>query len=75
MTTTAATIEKLDSLQASDYSMVMDLIDHLSMAGPHMDDEALFMQIRERTSANPMTEDEVAEEVEAARRDLYAHSS
>ena len=31
---------------------------------------ALFMKIRERTSANPMTEDEVAEEVEAARRDF-----
>ncbi len=73
MTTTAATIEKMNSLQANDYSMVMDLIDHLAMAGAS--DEALFMQIRERTSANPMTEDEVAKEVEAARRDLYAHSS
>ena len=69
-TTTEATIEKLDALQASDYSMVMDLIDHLSMAGPHTDDEALFMEIRECTSANPMTEDEVAEEVEAARREF-----
>lgn len=48
--------------------MVMDLIDHLCMAVPHVDDEPLYMQIREHTSANPMTEDEVAKEVEAARR-------
>lgn len=68
MTITAATMEKLDSLQANDYSMVMDLIDHLCMVGPHMDDEALFMQIREHTSSNTMTEDEVAQEVDAAWR-------
>ena len=40
MTTTAATIEKMNALQASDYSMVIDLIDHLSMAGSHIDDES-----------------------------------
>ena len=75
MTATAATIKKLEALPEKDYSMVMDLIDHLSMVGGGMSDEALFMQIRERTSATPMTEDEVAIEVDAARRELYAHSS
>ena len=45
MTATATTIKKLEALSANDYSMVLDLIDHLSMSVGGLSDENFFCRL------------------------------
>ena len=77
MTNTSELIRKLDTLNEQDFRMVVNLIDRLSVSTTEQrtDDVTLFREIRKRTSRNPMTEEEVAAEVDAARRELYAANS
>ena len=76
MTATAETVRKLNSLKEQDFTIVINLIDRLSQSEGNdiPDGVRRFRELRKRTSQSPMTEEEVEEEVKAARRELYGHS-
>ena len=71
----AETLEKLSALKKKDYVMIVNLIDRLSQENDEIPDGVRrFRELRKRTSADPMTDEEVDNEVEAARSERYAHS-
>ncbi|HCM92017.1 MAG TPA: hypothetical protein DIS78_05585 [Lachnospiraceae bacterium] len=74
MVATAETLNKLNTLNERDFIMVVDLINRLSNTNTLSNDVDVFDDIRKRTSNAPMTDEEIAEEVNAARRTLYADS-
>lgn len=76
MMATAETVRKLNSLKEQDFAIVISLIDRLSQSEENgiPDGVRRFRELRKRTSQSSMTEEEVEEEVKAARRELYGHS-
>lgn len=71
MIATNETLRKLSALEERDFNMVVSLIDRLSING----DLDAFRNMRKRTSLNPMSEEDVEKEVNAARKELYAADS
>ena len=72
MMATAETVRKLNSLKEQDFAIVISLIDRLSQSEENGIPDCVrrFRELRKRTSQSSMTEEEVEEEVKAARREL-----
>ena len=74
----AETLEKLNSLPKQDYVMIVNLIDRLSQSNEDVPDGVRrFRELRKKTSATPMTDEEVDKEITEARRERekYARSN
>lgn len=69
------TIDKMNTLNDQNITIIVDLVDFLSNSqeARNAHDVELFRKIRSHTSQNPMTETEVEDFVSSVRSELYAN--
>ena len=73
MTATAETINKINSLNDNNFTIIVNLVDYLSATQDHFEEGLeLFEAARKEGKKNPMTEEEAEAFVEAVRREKHA---
>ena len=73
MTATAETINKLNTLNENNFTIIVNLVDYLSASQDRFEDGInLFEAARKEGKKNPMTEDEAEAFVYSVRRETNA---